>query len=152
MGIHYRKNDEKINVKVIIVGIIIISIIISFLIMFLLNNRSKKSEIIDNLEIGENDKTDEDDYWEIVSVGIGKSVNETQFEHGEFANKIGVPNISLNLICKVFNKLRRQIKINAHLKWNQPYLDEEIDFTGYPSLEIDESKIIGNSNTVYWMF
>ena len=82
----------------------------------------------------------------------GKSVNETQVKHGEFATKIGVPNISLNSICKVFNKLRRQIKINTHLKWNHSYLGEEIDSTGYPSIEIDESKIIGNSNTVYWMF
>ena len=49
----------------------------------------------------------------------GKSVNETLVEHKDFANKIGVQNVSLNSICKVFNKLRKQIKINTHLKWNQ---------------------------------
>jgi len=26
------------------------------------------------------------------------------------------------------------------------------DSTGYASIEIDESKIIGNANTIYWMF
>ena len=82
----------------------------------------------------------------------GKSVNETLIEHKQFAIKIGVPNVTLNSICKVFNNLRKQIKINTHLKWKKTFLGEEIGATGYPSIEIDESKIIGNSNTVYWMF
>ena len=82
----------------------------------------------------------------------GKSVNETLVEHGEFSAKIGVPNESLNSICKVFNKLRNQIKININLKWNQSYLWEEIESTGYASIGIDESKIIENNNTIYWMF
>ena len=48
--------------------------------------------------------------------------------------------------------MRKQIKINTHLKWNQSYLGEEIESTGYASIEIDESKIIGNNNTIYWIF
>ena len=80
MGIHYIDTDEKRNARIIIAGVIAISIIISSLIIYLLNSSSKKSEIIDNIEIGEKDKSEEDDYLEIVSVGIGKSVNEVEPE------------------------------------------------------------------------
>ena len=45
-----------------------------------------------------------------------------------------------------------QININAYLKWKKTYLGEEIGATGYLSTEIYESKIIGSSNTAYWMF
>lgn len=62
--------------------------------------------------------------------------------------KIGVPDITLNAISKVFNNLRKQIKINIHLNWKKSYFGD----TGFPSIEIDESKIINNGNTVYWMF
>jgi hypothetical protein len=48
--------------------------------------------------------------------------------------------------------LRKQIKINTYLKWKKSYLGEEIGSTGYPSIEIDESKIIGNNNTIYWIY
>lgn len=85
-------------------------------------------------------------------VSEDKSVNDAHVEHREFASKIGIPNVTLNSICKVFNKLRKQIKINTYLKCNKSYLGEEIGSTGYPSIDINESKIIYNSNTVYWMF
>lgn len=42
--------------------------------------------------------------------------------------------------------MRKQIKINTHFKWKQSYLGEEIDSTGYASIEIDESKIIGSDS------
>ena len=40
----------------------------------------------------------------------GKSVNEALTEHRQFPTKIGVKNVTLNLICKAFNYLRNQIK------------------------------------------
>ena len=40
----------------------------------------------------------------------GKSVNKTLTEHRHFATKKGVPQVTLNSICKVFNYLRKEIK------------------------------------------
>ena len=41
-----------------------------------------------------------------------------------------------------------------HLRWSKKLIGEDtnIDDIGYTSVEIDESEIIGNINTVYWMF
>ena len=80
MGIHYRENDQKVNVKVIIIGVVIIGIIFFSLFVFLLGINSKKIEKINNLEVGEKEREEDDDYLEIVSVGIGKSVNEVENE------------------------------------------------------------------------
>ena len=41
-----------------------------------------------------------------------------------------------------------------YLKWSKKLFgeDNDIDDTGYNSVEIDESEIIDNQNIKYWMF
>ena len=45
-----------------------------------------------------------------------------------------------------------QLRFNMHHLWSNSQLGEEIDENGFASIEIDEYEIIGNENTVYWMF
>ncbi len=76
MGMHFRDNDEKITIGMIVSGIIIIGILLTSLILYLLNvNSSKINEgIIENKQIAKSqDNTEE---FEDVSIEIGKSVNE----------------------------------------------------------------------------
>ena len=96
MGMHYRDNEEKINVKLIIIGVVIISILVSCLIVYFLNSNSRKNKVMDNLEIGQEEINDEDDYLEIVSVGIGKSVNEIETENNPENTENEVVNIIEN--------------------------------------------------------
>ena len=76
MGMHFRDNDEKITIGMIISGIIIIGILLTSLIVYLLNvNSSKVNEgIIENSQIARKQETA--DEFEDVSIEIGKSVNE----------------------------------------------------------------------------
>lgn len=47
---------------------------------------------------------------------------------------------------------RRAIKIKMHKDWSKNYLGIELSEGGVPRIEIDESKILGNENRIYWMF
>lgn len=48
--------------------------------------------------------------------------------------------------------LRRVIKTKMHKDWSVNNLGSEPSTGGVPRIEIDESKILGNEKTVYWMF
>lgn len=96
MGMYYRDNDEKNSVKVIIIGVVIMSILVSSFIIYLINFNSEKNRIADNLEISEKNLNDEDDYLEIVSVGIGKSVNEIESENSTEIAQNNAGDILLN--------------------------------------------------------
>lgn len=98
MGMHYRDNEEKNSVKIIIIGVVIISIVVSSLIVYLLGVSSRKNEFIDNLEVGEKESNEEDDYLEIVSVGIGKSVNEVETENNSEIVQNNASNVLSNSI------------------------------------------------------
>jgi murein DD-endopeptidase MepM/ murein hydrolase activator NlpD len=83
MGAHFSKNDEKINLGMIIGGVVLIAIVIVSLIIYWISLSRENSEeyvqeekIIGSLEETEEDKDD----YEDVSIDIGKSVNEAQNE------------------------------------------------------------------------
>ena len=66
--------------------------------------------------------------------------------------ELNVGNVSIQNIQKFFRTVGDKIKINTHLEWGKNYLGAEPSTGGVPRIEIDESKIIGNGNTVYYMF
>ena len=76
MGMHYRDNEEKFTIGMIIAGIIIIAILLTSLIVYLLNvNSTKINEgVIEKEDIAK--KIESSDDFEDVSMDIGKSVNE----------------------------------------------------------------------------
>ncbi len=77
---HFRDNEEKITIGMIVAGIIIIGILLTSLIVYLLNvNSSKVNEgIIESEQIAK--KQESTDEFEDVSMEIGKSVNEAMNE------------------------------------------------------------------------
>lgn len=82
MGVHFKENEEKITIGMIIAGIIIIGILFASLIVYLLNvNTSKVNQgIIESEQISKknenSNKTENIEGFEDVSMEIGKSVNE----------------------------------------------------------------------------
>ena len=81
-----------------------------------------------------------------------KSNEQAYIDSNEFAKKLGIPRITKHTICNIYASLREKLRVNMHHKWSNSQLGEEIDQNGFASIEIDESEIIGNENTVYWMF
>ena len=112
MGMHYRDNEEKINVKVIIIGVVTISILVSCLIVYFLSISSRKNKVIDNMEIGQEEINDEDDYLEIVSVGIGKSVNEIETEN----NPEKIENEVVNIVENSSSANKNEVEKNDNFQ------------------------------------
>ena len=56
------------------------------------------------------------------------------------------------MIITIYRKLRKKIKDFYHDIWSNTMLGSEPDDSGKSRIEIDENKIIGNANTVIWMF
>lgn len=82
MGVHFKENEEKITIGMIISGIMIIAILVTSLIVYLLNINSSKNngEIASQEEVKTSDVQNNDDDFESVSIDIGKSVNEAKNE------------------------------------------------------------------------
>lgn len=82
MGVHFKENEEKITLGMIISGIMIIAILVTSLIVYLLNVNSTKNngEIASQEELKTSDVQSDDDEFESVSIDIGKSVNEAKNE------------------------------------------------------------------------
>ena len=80
------------------------------------------------------------------------SANKTYNEFKSFQEHIPVDNISLSNIQKLFRILRKKIKIKMHMDWLINPLGTEPSSGGVARVEIDESKLIGNNNIVYYMF
>ena len=55
-------------------------------------------------------------------------------------------------IIKLFRKIRDCIRQKYHKRWNNDQMELEPNITGVSKLEIEESSIIGNANSVLWMF
>ena len=58
----------------------------------------------------------------------------------------------LNMINKIFKILRNKIRITMHKNWLMNLLGTNPSVNGVPRVEIDESKIIVNSDRILWMF
>lgn len=82
MGIHFKENEEKITIGMIISGVVIIAILVTSLIVYLLNinNSLSQEEIASGEEIKTSEETNNKDDFEAVSIDIGKSVNEVKNE------------------------------------------------------------------------
>lgn len=82
MGVHFKENEEKITVGMIVVGLIIIAVLVASLVVYLINiNASNKEEIAkEETKTGEVSNTTPRDDFESVSIDIGKSVNEAENE------------------------------------------------------------------------
>ena len=80
------------------------------------------------------------------------SINKTYNEMLNFTKLLGIVNINMHLIIKVFREVRRAIKVYFHKKWETTKLGMEPAEDGKSRIEIDESKIIGNDTAVLWMF
>ena len=82
MGVHFKENEEKITLGMIVSGIMIIAILVTSLIVYLLNVNSTKNngEIASQEELKTSDAQSDDNEFESVSIDIGKSVNEAKNE------------------------------------------------------------------------
>lgn len=82
MRVHFKENEEKLTLGMIIAGVVIIGILTAFLIVYFLNvnNSSIGGEVItEEGQISETPETNDDEY-EFVSIDIGKTVNEAANE------------------------------------------------------------------------
>ena len=80
------------------------------------------------------------------------SANKAFIEYQKFKEIIEVGDYSLLNIQKFYRKIRSRIKERMHKEWKQVKLASEPCNGGIPRVEIDESKIIGNSEKVFYMF
>ena len=55
-------------------------------------------------------------------------------------------------IGKFYSLIREKIKRNTHKLWRNNKMEHNISSEGYPVFKIDESEIIGNNETINWMF
>jgi len=82
------------------------------------------------------------------NIGINKSLEKAN----EFCKVLKIHNVSNKLIIKFYRKLRNKIKKSFYLMWQRSPMALEPTDQGYPAVEIDETSIIGNSNSVIWAF
>ena len=82
MGVHFRENEEKITMGMIIGGIIIIGLLMTSLIVYLISvNKTKvQNNIAKQEQQVANDSQDEEENFEEVSIDVGKTVNEVSNE------------------------------------------------------------------------
>ena len=85
MGVHFKENEDKITMGMIISGIVIIAILVTSLIVYLINinNSTNQGEIASQEEVQTGDSGNGEDDFETVSIDIGKSVNEVKNEMQE---------------------------------------------------------------------
>ena len=140
MGEHFKDNEEKITIGMIISGIIIIGILLTSLIVYLLNvNSSKVNEgIIESEQIGKKsentDKTENIDDFEDVSTEIGKSVNEAINEITEnnitntsSTNSVNTTNTENNTstISSANNKIKDETKEKTNTETSAKISEEK---------------------------
>ena len=80
------------------------------------------------------------------------SIEKSYLEIKNNQNLFGFKLCTKNSISKVYNLIRKKIKDSMHLDWSNHLLGDNLSVNGYPIFEIDESKIIGNNEKIYWMF
>ena len=80
------------------------------------------------------------------------SINRAYNEMVNFSNILETGTISQHLIIKIFREVRKAIKMFLHKKWDSSKLGMEPAENGKARIEIDESKIIANAQSIIWMF
>lgn len=81
-----------------------------------------------------------------------KSTNKDEIELKKFYEYITKDNAPHNNIAKLYSILRRAINTKMHKDWSVNNLGTEPSTGGVSLIEINESKILENEKTVYWMF
>ena len=69
-----------------------------------------------------------------------------------FCDILNNPKPNKHSIARLFRILRNKIKIYYHKQWKNEPLGIEPAENRKSRIEIDESKVIGNSNSIIWMF
>ena len=80
------------------------------------------------------------------------SANKAYIEYEKFKEIIPSGDVSLKNIQKLYRLIRNKIMISMHKSWENNPLGKEPTIDGVFRIEIDESKIVGNQNKVFWMF
>ena len=80
------------------------------------------------------------------------SVEKTYIEITENNNLFEGKTCSNNSISKAYNLIRNKLKNKMHYEWKDHLMDDNNSDDGFSVFEIDESKIIGNNDIIYWMF
>ena len=70
----------------------------------------------------------------------------------KFTNLMKMQKVSKKLITTIYPKLQKKIKDYYHGIWSNSMVGCEPDDSGKSRIELDKSKIIGNTNIVIWMF
>ena len=81
MGVHFKENEDKITLGMIIAGTVIIAVLVAILIIYFINiNATNKNQL--NYEEDQiiGDLEENDDEYESVSIDIGKNVEEAKNE------------------------------------------------------------------------
>ena len=89
MGVHFKENEEKITLGMIITGIVIIAVLLTSIIIYLLNIKANNSGNIATEEYisSKQEQLDDDDEYETVSIEIGKTVEEASDELNKALNE-----------------------------------------------------------------
>ena len=77
------------------------------------------------------------------------NANKAFIEYKEFTKYIKVINLSYANISKFYSHNRNKIRIEMHKELNKSKLGLNISEGGVPRIEIDENKIIGNTNKIF---
>ena len=147
MGVHFKENEEKITIGMIISGIMIIAILVTSLIVYLLNVNSTKNngEIASQEELKTSDAQSDDNEFESVSIDIGKSVNEAKNEiEANTENTLNSTNNTVNTSkantsnknTKSTEKANKSDENNNNTEKTQSNENKEIKFTAPVNGEI----------------
>ena len=100
MGVHFRENEEKITMGMIIGGIIIIGLLMTSLIVYLISvNKTKvQNNIAKQEQQVADDSQDEEENFEEVSIDVGKTVNEVSNEMNSTATNTLQDNQNTNKV------------------------------------------------------
>ena len=131
------KEENFLNLNTIIAGGILISVLIVGLIVFLINNNSKKENLPKEQISSRQQVNDEEDEYEVVSIDIGKKVNEAEKElieqseqNNEKSNKTLINSVTENTSNNINNTQNETKQTNVeNTPDNKVNEQEEIKFT-----------------------
>ena len=150
MGVHFKENEDKITIGMIISGVVIIAILVTSLIVYLINiNNSKNQEEIakEEMQTADSQQNEEDDS-EVVSIDIGKSVNEAQNELETNNAKKNTTNSSENTASNTTNNTTKKSTTSSNKKDDSTNKTKESENTASSTTENTNTKTESSSNEV----
>ena len=150
MGVHFKENEDKITIGMIISGVVIIAILVTSLIVYLINiNNSKNQEEIakEEMQTADSQQNEEDDS-EVVSIDIGKSVNEAQNELETNNAKKNTTNSLENTASNITNNTTKKSTTSSNKKDDSTNKTKESENTASSTTENTNTKTESSSNEV----